>query len=114
MCWGLAFLKNVSDDFEKNKKKFIRLQFQTNDIVSLVLVYQSSSTIQQRYKINFFASSQNMQNKTRAKYDGLRDNFRCQAGKGEAEGIEAPNLEVLFLSGILAPQKRKAAYWQQA
>tara|TARA_A200000113_G_scaffold221609_1_gene233731 strand:- start:95 stop:3781 length:3687 start_codon:yes stop_codon:yes gene_type:complete len=49
----LAFLENVNTEFEKNKKKFIRLHFQENDVVSLILVYESSATITQRYKINF-------------------------------------------------------------
>ena len=60
----LAFLKTIGDDFEKNKKKFIRLRFETGDVVSLVLVYQSSSTIQQRYKINFIIDEEENANPT--------------------------------------------------
>ena len=49
----LAFLENVSQDFDRHRKQFIKLRFQKSDIVSMVMIYKASDSIVKKYKINF-------------------------------------------------------------
>lgn len=49
----LAFLENVSKDFDANRKQFIKLRFQKSDVVSMVMIYKASASIVKKYKINF-------------------------------------------------------------